>query len=206
MYSIVIIEDDPAYVSMMDVILRMEGFDVCSASDGRSGLAMIREKRPDLILCDIMMPDMDGHSVLNVLKGEEALADIPFIFVTAMGDRSDVRRGMSEGADDYLPKPFSADELLAAVAGRIRRHEAIHNHRNNSVFREERNILCQKITRREREVLLMVGQGTTSKEIADCLGVSLKTVEVHRANLMKKLDAGNAASLARWAFIAQQMK
>jgi DNA-binding NarL/FixJ family response regulator len=187
---------------MMETILQMEGFAVRIASDGQSGLALLRDKRPDLILCDIMMPEMDGHSVLEALKNEKTFADIPFIFVTAMGDRSDVRQGMSAGADDYLPKPFSADELLAAVNGRIRRHMLI----NVSVFQKEQAILNKKITKREREILVMVGQGATSKAIAECLGVCLKTVEVHRANLMAKLGAVNAASLARWAFIAEQME
>ena len=81
----------------------------------------------------------------------------------------------------------------------------INSQHGKSAFQEERTILLTKITRREREVLLMVGQGATSREIAECLGVSLKTVEVHRANLMKKLGAANAATLARWAFIAEQM-
>ena len=206
MYSILIIEDDPAYTSMMEVILQMEGFDVRTASDGSTGLGMLCEKRPDVILCDIMLPDMNGHMILETVKGERAFADIPFIFVTAMGDRADVRLGMSAGADDYLSKPFSAFELLTAVTGRIRRHEVIHQTRRESDFKEEKAILRQKITRREREVLLMVGKGSTSRDIAGRLGVSLKTVEVHRANLMNKLDAGNAATLARWAIIAEQME
>jgi len=187
----------------METILQNEGFTVRTASDGHSGLAMLREKRPDVILCDIMMPDMDGHVILETLKGEHALADIPFIFVTALGDRDDVRLGMSAGADDYLSKPFSAYELLAAVVGRIRRHEMIHQKFRETDFKEEKAIL-QKITRREREVLLMVGKGSTSRDIARRLGVCLKTVEVHRANLMNKLDAGNAATLARWAIIAER--
>jgi len=205
MYSIVIIEDDPSYIRMMELILKMEGFDVRTASNGQSGLTLLREKRPDLILCDVMMPEMDGHFVLECLKGDNTLADIPFIFVSAMGGRADVRRGMSAGADDYLPKPFSADELLSAVTGRILRHVMINSHHGKSAFQKERVIL-QKITKRELEVLLMVGQGATSREIAECLGCSLKTVEVHRANLMNKLDASNVAILARWAVIAEQMQ
>lgn len=204
MYSVLIIEDDPIYFSIMETILQNEGFEIRTASDGQSGLAMLREKRPDVILCDIMMPDMDGHMILETLKGERALADIPFIFVTALWDRADVRLGMSAGADDYLSKPFSAEELIAAVTGRIRRHEMILQHRRTSDFPEEQAILRQKITKREREVLLLVGRGSTSREIAERLLISLKTVEVHRANLMNKLDAGNAAALARWAIIAEQ--
>jgi DNA-binding NarL/FixJ family response regulator len=207
MYSIQIIEDDPAYISMMEVILQMEGFTVRSATNGEAGLALLREQRPDLILCDVLMPDMDGHSVLEHLKGDATLADIPFIFVTAMGDRAEVRRGMAAGADDYLPKPFSADELLATVTSRIRRHEALFLKRNKSAFMEEEAILrTKKITRQERLVMQLVGHGATSREIAEHLGISLKTAEVHRANLMNKLGASNAATLARWAVIAEQME
>ena len=205
MYSIVIIEDDLSYCSMMELILKMEGFDVRIAPDGQSGLALVIEKRPDLILCDIMMPGMDGHSVLEALKGDNTLDDIPFIFVTALGEREHVRSGMSAGADDYLPKPFSADELLAAVTGRIRRREMIKVHNGKSAINKEQSFLIHKLTRREREVLLMVGQGCTSKGIADRLGVSPKTIEVHRANLMKKLDVTNVAGLTRWAVVAEQM-
>jgi len=201
MHSILIIEDDPAYCSMMELILQMEGFDVRTAPDGQSGLALLREKRPDLILCDIMMPEMNGHSVLETLQGDSRLVDIPFIFVTAMGERDQVREGMSAGADDYLSKPFSADELLAAVTGRIRRREAIKLQNGRSAFHEEKAFLNHTITKREREVLLMVGHGATTKEIAERLDIAPKTVEVHRANLMRKLDVTNAAGLARWAFI-----
>jgi DNA-binding NarL/FixJ family response regulator len=207
MYSILIIEDDPAYISMMETILQMEGFNVRIASSGKSGLAMLHEKRPDLILCDIMMPEMDGHAVLEALKSEKALADIPFVFVTALGERAEVRRGMSAGADDYLPKPFSADELLAAVIGRIRRHEIIRQQHDKSVFQEEQAIFrTRKITRRELDVLLMVGKGSTSREIAEQMGLSLKTIEVHRYHLMNKLGASNAAILARWAVVAELME
>jgi DNA-binding NarL/FixJ family response regulator len=205
MHSILIIEDDPTYCKMMELILQMEGFDVRTAPDGQSGLDLLREKRPDLILCDIMMPKMDGHSVLEILKGDNTLFDIPFVFVTALGEREDVRGGMSAGADDYLSKPFSADELLAAVAGRIRRREMIKLHNVKSAFHEDKAYLRQTITKREQEVLLMVGAGDTTKEIAERLGVAPKTVEVHRANLMRKLDTTNAAGLARWAVIAELM-
>lgn len=204
MYSILIIEDNRSYSNVMKTILQMEGYDVRTAFNGQSGLTKLRDKRPDLILCDVMMPIMDGHSFLEVLKSDKTLGDIPFIFVTAMDERADVRRGMSAGADDYLPKPFSAEELLAAVNGRISRHERLFQNHRTSDYQEEQAILQHKITKREREVLLMVGHGYTSRDIAERLGVCIKTVEVHRANLMNKLDAGNAAALARWAIIAEQ--
>lgn len=206
MNSILIIEDDHSLCSNMELILQMEGFDVRTAGDGLSGLTMVCEKRPDLILCDIMMPAMDGHILLEALKNEDMHADIPFIFVTALGDRADIRRGMSAGADDYLTKPFSAEELVAAVSGRLQRLEAIRLRSHKSAFQKEHAILLRQISAREREVLLLVGRGISSKVIADLLGISLRTVEVHRSNLMRKLDATNAAILARWAVIAEQMQ
>lgn len=203
MSSILIIDDDPSCIDMMETILYMEGFDVRSASDGQSGLSLTRETRPDLILCDIMMPNMDGHELLKTLNGEPGLSDIPFIYVTALGERIDIRRGMSAGADDYLPKPFSAEELLAAVAGRIHRREKIIQQYVALDFAKERSILKKRVTAREREILGMVGLGVKSRQIAKCLNISQKTVTAHRANLMKKLGAGNAAALARWAVIAE---
>jgi len=205
MYSILIIEDDPSICCNMELILRMEGFDVRTAGDGQSGIAAVREKRPDLILCDIMMPEMDGHVLLETLKNDRDRADIPFIFVTALGERADVRRGMAAGADDYLAKPFSAEELVSAVTGRLQRHEAIRLRGTKGAFREEHAILRERISVREQEILLLVGTGATSREIAERLGISLRTVEVHRSSLMSKLDAANAAMLARWAVIAEQM-
>lgn len=205
MSSILIIEDEPAICGMMKMILQMEGFEVRTACDGMSGIKSFREKRPDLILCDILMPEMDGHALFEALKSEHNCADIPFIFVTAMGERADVRRGMSSGADDYLTKPFSAEELLGAVTARLHHHEAIRQ-QGKSPFAEEHAILLQLTSVRERQVLQMVGHGMTSREIARRLGITIRTAEVHRLNLMRKLDATNAAHLARWAVIAEQMQ
>ncbi|HIJ86440.1 MAG TPA: response regulator transcription factor [Desulfuromonadales bacterium] len=205
MYSILIFEDDSASRFHMEFFLKKEGFDVRSAIDGHSGLELLYKKRPDLILCDIMMPGMDGYAVLDAVKKERAYADIPFIFVTARLDRTDQRRGMCEGADDYLTKPFTPEELVSTVVSRLYRVGLFRQQGENAFFQAEIAILRQQTTDREREVLQMVGQGVTSKEIARRLDLRPNTVEVHRANLMRKLDAPNAASLARWAFIAEQI-
>ena len=122
-----------------------------------------------------------------------------------MNTRSDIRSGMASGADDYLTKPFSAEELVAAVIGRLHRLEAIRIQSRHKFFHKERTTLRQQTSPREMEVLLLVGHGATSRQIAARLDISLRTVEVHRGNLMKKLDAANAAMLARWAVIAEQM-
>lgn len=205
MHRILIIEDDPSICSNIELILTMEGFEVRTACDGQSGLEAIHAHRPDLILCDILMPTMDGHALLDMLKHEGDFADIPFIFVTALGERTDVRRGMSAGADDYLTKPFTAEELVSAVTGRLHRLETVRMRGATAAFKEEHAILQQAISAREREVLLLVGNGATSREIAARLGITLRTAEAHRSNLMSKLDVSNAAMLARWAVIAELM-
>lgn len=205
MYSILIIEDDSKLSMNMELILQMEGFNVSSAPDGPTAFAMLREKRPDIILCDIMLPGIDGLSVLAALKGDITLADIPFIFVTAMGDRAEVRRGMVAGADDYLPKPFSAEELIAAVTARMHRLETVRQHSVKATLCKEHDFLLKQTSVREREVLHLVGRGVTSKEIALKLGITLRTVDVHRSHLMNKLGVANAAELSRWAVISEQI-
>jgi DNA-binding NarL/FixJ family response regulator len=205
MYVIMIIEDDAELCGNMELILQMEGFETCTAPDGEAAMTRIREKRPDLILCDIMMPGLDGHAVLETLRGDKQYADIPFVFVTALDDRVAIRRGMSVGADDYLTKPFSAEELIACVTARQQRIALFQHREETSSFQKEAAVLQKQITARELEILVLVGQGYTSKQIATQLGIRHNTVEVHRANLMRKLDSPNAANLARWALIAEQI-
>jgi two-component system, OmpR family, response regulator len=203
MKSIAIIEDDAAYCKFMELILTLEGFECKTAADGHLGLDCLREKAPDLILCDILMKKLDGYSVLKAVKKDPALDHIPFIFVTGLDDRSDLRFGMTSGADDYLIKPFTDEELVSAVVGRLHRYELIRLRYSHSAFEKEARLLQQRISPREKEVLCLVGRGLTSKKIADQLNISFKTAQAHRANLMRKLDAVNAAHLSRWAVIAE---
>jgi DNA-binding response OmpR family regulator len=118
MNRILIIEDEPQTRRNISTILEMEGYDPVTAPEGRSGLALARELEPDLILCDVSMPELDGHEVLKALRTDPRTACIPFLFLTARTDRKDLRTGMELGADDYLYKPARADELLGAVAAR----------------------------------------------------------------------------------------
>ena len=204
--SILIVEDDPLLASNMALILRMEGFDVRVASSGPLGLTMALEKEPNLILCDILMPGMDGYAFHERVKNEPKLAGTLFIFVTALNERDQVRQGMLAGADDYLPKPFSAQELIAAVTTRLQRIRELRRcAAGQTPIPDEQIEVLHRISRREREVLLLVARGATTKEIARSLFISHKTVEAHRSQLMKKLGATNAAALARWAALLEKM-
>lgn len=124
MTKILVIEDEPPVRTNLIKLLEAEGFEVKGAQNGSTGVSLAIEQVPDLILCDIMMPDLDGHGVLEALRQNPATAAIPFIFLTAKAERSDWRQGMELGADDYLTKPFTRDELLGAITTRLQKQEA----------------------------------------------------------------------------------
>jgi signal transduction histidine kinase len=120
-----VIDDDEIIRANLEEILEAEGFDVISAKDGHSGLQLARQHLPALIICDVMMPELDGYGVLTELHREQVTATIPFIFLTARADRADLRQGMDLGADDYLIKPFTHDELLKAISTRLAKQAAV---------------------------------------------------------------------------------
>jgi two-component system phosphate regulon response regulator PhoB len=119
--SIVVIEDEDAILDVLDYNLRREGSDVATARDGRAGLELVRERRPDLVLLDLMLPELDGIELCRRLRSEPATAGIPVIMITAKDDESDVVLGLGVGADDYVTKPFSPRELVARVQALLRR-------------------------------------------------------------------------------------
>ncbi|HBB34303.1 MAG TPA: hypothetical protein DC064_21550 [Cyanobacteria bacterium UBA9273] len=121
MTKILVIEDERAIRSNLLKLLSAEGFETIGADSGYSGVQLAQQELPDLIICDILMPGLDGYGVLKALHQDSATATIPFIFLTAKADRSDLRQGMSLGADDYLTKPFSRAEVLEAIAVRLQK-------------------------------------------------------------------------------------
>jgi serine/threonine-protein kinase PpkA len=123
--KVLVIEDEPSIRNNIMLMLKVERYVAVGAENGRVGLELARRDPPDLILCDVMMPDMDGFAVLEALRTEPRFAEIPFIFLTALDDRSSMRRGMNLGADDYLPKPFTRNELLEAVNSRLKKFETL---------------------------------------------------------------------------------
>jgi class 3 adenylate cyclase/tRNA A-37 threonylcarbamoyl transferase component Bud32 len=121
--KVLVIEDEPSIRNNIMLMLKVERYAATGAENGRVGLELARRDPPDLILCDVMMPEMDGFAVLEALRAEPRFAEIPFIFLTALDDRSSTRRGMNLGADDYLPKPFTRNELMEAVNSRLKKFE-----------------------------------------------------------------------------------
>jgi len=123
MKTLLLIEDHELIRENTAELLELAGYRVLTAENGKLGLEHALRTRPDLVLCDIMMPVLDGYGVLQVFNQHPQLAGIPFIFLTAKTERADLRRGMALGADDYLTKPFDSTELLSAVAGRLSRFQ-----------------------------------------------------------------------------------
>lgn len=124
MTKILLIEDDPVVQVLILKFLKSEGFEAIAAVNGQEGLSLAQKLQPDLILCDVMMPVCDGYEVLHHLSQDPLTSGIPFIFLTAKTEHDDYRRGMEEGADDYLYKPFQREELLGAIAARLAKHQA----------------------------------------------------------------------------------
>src|SRR6476646_9929463 len=121
MKKILVIEDEPEMRRNITALLRYREYEPIAAENGRLGLEMAQREKPDLILCDGMMPELDGYGVLRALQADARLALIPFIFLTAKGEKDDLRSGMNLGADDYLTKPVPNADLIRAIEVRLRR-------------------------------------------------------------------------------------
>jgi CheY-like chemotaxis protein len=123
-WKVLVIEDDARWRTLVELSLEADGHSVLTAADGLAGLALASE-RPDVILCDVEMPRLNGYAVLEALRQQPELRSIPFIFLTARSARSDQRKGMVLGADDYITKPFEPRELLESIAGVLAKRETL---------------------------------------------------------------------------------
>lgn len=125
MKRILIIEDNTDVRENLAEILTLSGYTVETASNGKIGVEMALLNPPDLILCDIMMPELDGYGVLHIVSRNAKTADVPFVFLTAKAEKEDFRRGMSLGADDYITKPFDDTALLQTIEARLQKSERL---------------------------------------------------------------------------------
>jgi class 3 adenylate cyclase/tRNA A-37 threonylcarbamoyl transferase component Bud32 len=169
--KVLVIEDEPSIRNNIMLMLKVERYAATGAENGRVGLELARRDPPDLILCDVMMPEMDGFAVLEALRAEPRFAEIPFIFLTALDDRSSTRRGMNLGADDYLPKPFTRNELMEAVTTRLKKFENLTQALTARLVPQQ-DLLTQKF--RER---ISGGDGGAALENADAGNLTGKITE-----------------------------
>lgn len=184
MAKILVIEDEESIRENILDLLEAENFEGIGAINGKVGIKLAIEQIPDLILCDMMMPEVDGHGVIKALRSEPLTATIPFIFLTAKADKSDVRTGMELGADDYITKPCTPQELLKAIAIRLEKQKTIsrqsqktldelrtnismslpHELRTplNAIMGFSELILSEYQVLKESDILEMIGQIQTS--------------------------------------------
>jgi DNA-binding response OmpR family regulator len=150
MTLILVVEDETQILLNIQEILELAEFSVITGADGKVGLQLAKTKNPDLIICDIMMPGLNGYEVLQELRQEPKTADIPLIFLTAKIERNDFRQGMVLGADDYISKPFEPFEILQAVNARLERYSIS----NQAYLKESQNtkILQQEIKKNRTEL------------------------------------------------------
>lgn len=170
--TILLIEDNEEMSENIVSILELANYNVLSAPNGRIGVEIAQEKLPDLILCDVMMPELDGYGVLHILNKKPETAKIPFIFLTAKADKSDFREGMNLGADDYITKPFDGFDLLKVIEIRLKKNALLKSSFNNDLqdvnafFSKAKELKeFQKLsenrpvrTFRKKDILFMEGQ------------------------------------------------
>jgi DNA-binding response OmpR family regulator len=130
MKTILLIEDDSIIIDTTAELLELSGYKVFKASNGKTGVAMAKMHLPDIIVCDIMMPELDGYSVLEILSKNKTTKYIPFIFLSAKIKRKEVRKGMDLGADDYITKPSTIDELISGIESRLAKASILQDVRN----------------------------------------------------------------------------
>lgn len=203
MNTILLIEDHASLRRNIAQILTIEGYRVLTAADGAAGIELLRADKPDLILCDIMLPGIGGYEILARIRADAATAALPFIFLTAKGDMPALRQGMNLGADDYLAKPVDASDLVDAIRTRLERSAQ----QRAFVPRFERATPLEKlgISPREAEVLLWMAQGKSNGDIAIICDISLGTVKKHTTRIFEKLhvEGRTAATLRALEVLAE---
>jgi DNA-binding NarL/FixJ family response regulator len=209
MKKILVIEDEPEMRRNLVTILRLEKFQPIAAENGVKGLAAAREEKPDLVLCDLMMPELDGYGVLKALREDPATVTLPFIFLTARGEKVDQRCGMDLGADDYLTKPVTKTDLISAIHARLRRAEQQQTPADfRPDFTSSDPLIKAGLTPRVAEALLWLAQGKTNSEIATILGISESTVKKHVLEIFQVLgvETRSAATLRALELLSQSPK
>ena len=220
---LLLVDDEPGLRTAVKAYLEDEGFAVTTAVDGEEGWTTAQEMTPDVIITDVMMPRCDGYGLLKRLRADERLAGIPVIFLTAKGMTADRIAGFQAGADDYIPKPFDPDELVARVNNAVRRQERLLAEAARFADADIGQLMRQiteirsmlgpgggsprkttsdvklDFTPREASVLQLVAEGLMNKEIARRLETSIRNVEKYVSRLFIKTGTSSRTELVRFA-------
>ena len=218
---LLLVDDEPGIRTAVQTYLQDEGFEVTTAVDGEEGWEIAQKILPDVVISDVMMPRCDGYGLLKRLREDERLGGTPVIFLTAKGMTVDRTQGYQAGVDDYIPKPFDPDELVARVRNVVRRQDrllaeaarfadtdvgqmarqiteirSMLSHGDDSQSKE---VHLHNFTPREASVLQLVAEGLMNKEIARQLETSIRNVEKYVSRLFTKTGTSSRTELVRYA-------
>jgi len=207
---VLVVEDEPTLRENITQFLELKKFKVTQAKNGLEADYLLNRAKPDLIICDISMPFMNGLQLLTQLRKDDRYNHIPFIFLTAKADKDDLRTGMISGADDYIIKPFTFDELFNSIQKRMERVSQIKNNNPLNILggtsislstMEEYEALekLPTLSKKEISILKRIAKGLTSLSISEELNSSIRTVENHRHNICRKLGLKGSNSLIKFA-------
>ena len=199
--KLLLIDDDPNLILLVKDYLEFRGYNVDTAENGREALEVLDNVVPDMIICDIMMPEMDGYSLVKHIREEPTTNRIPVLFLSAKGQSQDKVKGLNEGADVYMSKPFEPEELVAQVESSLKQIKRWEQGRpkglgDGPTIHVPHNV---ELTPTELKVVQLVAKGMANREIAKQLNVSQRTIESHVSNMLNKTSLNNRTELARWA-------
>jgi FixJ family two-component response regulator len=199
--EIFVVDDDPAVRDTLSVVLSLGGYEVICFADGAALLAVARTRTPACILLDVHIPGKSGLDILKELRGEDYPA--PIFMISGQGDVAMAVSAIKNGALDFIEKPFRGSEIVMRLNEAIDAYARRHAH-NSAKIASVHFPGREPLTRREREVLEQFTSGASNKEAGRQLGISPRTIEDHRANIMRKLGARNAADLIRIVMTASR--
>jgi len=188
MKKILIIDDEPEIRRSISALLRRLDYNSIEAENSRKGVELAKREKPDLILCDVMMPELDGRSVLQALKQDAGLASVPFVFLTADGEKDNRPSGMGLDADNYLTKPVVNADLVQAIEALLHRSRRRSKREFKPNFSSAEPLLKFGLTPRAAETLLWLAQGKTNPDIATILGITESTVKKYVQEIFGKLN------------------
>ena len=182
--SILIVDDNPLIINVLKSLFTSEGYHVVASANGAEAFGALESKNFDLIICDVMMPTMDGYELHKKVREQPDLAHIPFVFLTALGDAADINRGKETGADDYVVKPFDPHDLLALVKGKIVRSKSLRNYADER-FDTYRKRVIHTLSHEFRTPLVAINTGT------ELLLEQKQALDVHKTqNLLEAIRRG----------------
>lgn len=199
---LLLVDDDPNLILLVKDYLEFQGYEVTTAENGQEAMEILTKKMPDMIICDVMMPEMDGYTFIEKIRQDARTSWIPVMFLSAKGQSQDRVKGLNTGADVYMIKPFEPEELVAQVesslkqAGRLMRYKTTLSLDEGSRIQVPNNV---ELTPTELKVVQLVAQGLSNRDIAERLSVSQRTIESHVSNMLNKTSLHNRTELARWA-------